>query len=480
MNNPLVIVAAVGLAIAIGIFLFRYFSHEKPSLGGFKDWVQNPEYKSGAATYFAARDAIQVPDNISDAEIQQMVDRLFIQKDDDFNFERLELVGVKAVPFLIKALNDPKTWTATFERGHVFDPKSPFERICRLLAAMGPISAAKTLTKYFDHNDRNFRRSAALTMGTIGSSECIEPLRTALADESDTVRTPAIQGILRGFSAERCEAEFLQAMFSQIEELISRPDHTIDESEVKLLLAIDTERARSILLSPEIFGPDRRATRHIINALNEADQKIPHEILLPILEHVKPRTDTFPHDAECVAALVALSQNPTEDAEDRIRAELLTTSRRVREGAETALSILAGVDEARRLIFEIVKDRGFDALTVQQKYYYSVFVYDSEVRNGGHSQYFVNSSGDNWEIALSGLKAIGGDQPATVLKQATSLFGSKGPSVESDLRHQQLSRFSQRKLEALRKLDDAYYDCATTLSLQMTEFVISNKHQFNI
>ena len=69
------------------------------SAGGFREWVKNPEYKRQVAEAAAAREqqrrALQVPENISDDEIRAMVQRLFLPEDDDFNYERLKLVGAK-------------------------------------------------------------------------------------------------------------------------------------------------------------------------------------------------------------------------------------------------------------------------------------------------------------------------------------------------------------------------------------------------
>ena len=69
------------------------------SAGGFREWVKNPEYKRQVTEAAAAREqqrrALQVPEDISDDDIRAMVQRLFLPEDDDFNYERLKLVGAK-------------------------------------------------------------------------------------------------------------------------------------------------------------------------------------------------------------------------------------------------------------------------------------------------------------------------------------------------------------------------------------------------
>src|SRR5215471_5819300 len=67
----------------------------------------------------------------SDAELQQMVERLYVKEDPRrANFFALRSAGTRAVPFLIRALHDPRTRTATFA-DLKFDVSgtSPFVRI---------------------------------------------------------------------------------------------------------------------------------------------------------------------------------------------------------------------------------------------------------------------------------------------------------------------------------------------------------------
>ena len=100
---------AVGIIVVLGIVSLIAYRFLRPRSGGFQDWVKNPGYKQAVDDYFAARESLEVPHDISNEEIQRMIDRLYIQKDEDFNFDRLKRVGIKAVPMLIKALKEPKT-----------------------------------------------------------------------------------------------------------------------------------------------------------------------------------------------------------------------------------------------------------------------------------------------------------------------------------------------------------------------------------
>ena len=61
--------------------------------GSFRNWLTNTEYRKATHEYFSARNAVTVPDDISQVEITRMVEQLFQKTDHDFNIEKLRLVG---------------------------------------------------------------------------------------------------------------------------------------------------------------------------------------------------------------------------------------------------------------------------------------------------------------------------------------------------------------------------------------------------
>lgn len=57
----------------------------------------------------------------------------------------------------------------------------------------------------------------------------------------------------------------------------------------------------------------------------------------------------------------------------------------------------------------------------------AVFWYGAEVENGGHAQFFSNSTGIVWKDALAGLETIGLEAHAAVLRAATQVLGGNPP-----------------------------------------------------
>ena len=316
MIYTLLNIAILLAIVAGGLVVFRSFNGRHRKLAGFRDWVRNPDFKKAAEECLAARESLDVSDDIADAEILQMVDRLFVQEDEDFNLDRLRLVGIRAAPFLIEALENPRTATARFRNTDFgFTARSPFERICHLLALTAPPEAVRTVARYIDHKDDHFRKQAALTLGNIGTSECAEPMLKALADEQDFVRSYAMMGIEQGMEASRCTKDFLDTMFPALVRLLNRHDGSVSGRAPALLLAIDAVRALPILLSPEYFTVENRELNYIVRALNAAGQKIPHDKLLPLLKAIEPFADEYPHDYEYADALIAYAYNSDASAQ---------------------------------------------------------------------------------------------------------------------------------------------------------------------
>ncbi|MFM7056970.1 MAG: DMP19 family protein [Planctomycetota bacterium] len=105
-------------------------------------------------------------------------------------------------------------------------------------------------------------------------------------------------------------------------------------------------------------------------------------------------------------------------------------------------------------------------------------MYDAEVNNGGHSQYCVNPSGNDWKIALAGLRAIGAPSRAAILQDAAALFGTDGPAVDTETRRKQLIALTKQQQEAMSALDDRYYRNTENLEALLAQFAINNREHF--
>ena len=141
-----------------------------------------------------------------------MVDRLFVQEDEDFNFDRLKLVEPKPSRFLSPHLTIRRRWKPDFREVTCWQPIG-FRADRQSSATHRTREDGTTSGEVSRLRRRSFSQTCRVGMGNIGTSECIAPMLRALGDDDDYVRSYAMMGIQRGIDGERCTEVFLDAMF---------------------------------------------------------------------------------------------------------------------------------------------------------------------------------------------------------------------------------------------------------------------------
>ncbi|NLE60146.1 MAG: HEAT repeat domain-containing protein, partial [Planctomycetes bacterium] len=140
--------------------------------------------------------------------------------------------GPVVIPHLIAAVDDlefrRRVGEDTQESMHLFLRRSePLETVLECLERYAPESAVAAISRLVEDNNKEIRKQAALTLGTIASDETAESLLQSLSDEDDYVRSYAMMGLLRALDAERGSQKFRKAMFEAILPLVSRHDQTV-------------------------------------------------------------------------------------------------------------------------------------------------------------------------------------------------------------------------------------------------------------
>jgi hypothetical protein len=87
---------------------------------------------------------------------------------------------------------------------------------------------------------------------------------------------------------------------------------------------------------------------------------------------------------------------------------------------------------------------GFDKLTKEEKLYFAVSVFESEVYNGGIYQFFSNSSGEYYTEVVEGLKELKAFNSLSLLKRAAEvLFGEAEPPKDRVQRWETMKQFPE-------------------------------------
>ncbi|WP_231746813.1 DMP19 family protein [Maioricimonas rarisocia] len=336
------------------------------------------------------------------------------------------------------------------------------------------------MQRYAQHRNAHFRKHAALALGAIGTEERIAPISALIADEEWLVRMQAMTGVELALDHGRATQPLRDVAFTPTLALIRESESLEIVQPCCLLLSLDRERASEILLSETYFTPSNRDLADVIRAFNEEKIPITHDRLLPLVEELESRPKQGKYDLALANAISACALNPAGDTEERLRRHLGSQDELVARAAAKGLAALAGVTDPWKHVLQQLDEEhsNVEELTVPQEHYFGVLVYDSEVNNGGHVQYFGNSSGGYWKIAIEGLEAVGSPQRAEILREAIALFGKKGPSSDWDRRGEQLAGFSSRKDSQLKGCDDRYFACSDNLSVLLALYALEHREHF--
>jgi hypothetical protein len=110
-----------------------------------------------------------------------------------------------------------------------------------------------------------------------------------------------------------------------------------------------------------------------------------------------------------------------------------------------------------------------------QRLVWAILWYNSEVHNGGHEQFFSNSTGMVWPEALVGLKRIGRGDLVRILSEAVSRFPST-PSRDREEREEQMSVAAV----SFEGLDEEFWGVnrAIDLRVALMSFIRQNPQAF--
>jgi hypothetical protein len=134
-----------------------------------------------------------------------------------------------------------------------------------------------------------------------------------------------------------------------------------------------------------------------------------------------------------------------------------------------------GLEDFQQRIWE---PRGGKSLTVPQRHYSAVFMLDAEVRNGGFSQYFFNSSGDDWRDTLAGLEVMGSKERLAIFREALAKFGAAGPSGDREKRMEQLAKIANAEEKLFDQFDSRYYKSTEIIDVLVMRYVLKNPEAF--
>jgi len=476
----------------------------------FHEYIKNPEHRRRAER--EARRLASMPTEPPDDETVRALIEKFLKGSFDYEGKRLlAQVGARIIPFALAGLQDWRVRIMRYREGtHATLDAIPLQTLTDLLEPFGVKEAVPFIVPLVAHRDHAFRKQAALALGSIGDDSCVEPLTAALSDRDDYVRCYALMGVRRAVTENRATPAFKKAMYDCVAPLLSRKevrpgrfqrwlsewyswvrermhlpiDNVTDgnfntaEEVPDCLLELDPGKAVLLLLDPRHFSDTNEYLYRIVDALNRKQVAVESSRIRALLERLRPKLDDYFVSRALGGLLLLLVRSRDLQAEAVLRDVLTWDNGTFQEEAGKALLLLDGVKDPIGFVMKRREKVGFKRLTKVQKVYYCIWLLDAEVRNGGFSQYFVNSSGNLAHFTRKALKALGATQTEAILALAMSSFGIQGPSTARDTRHEQLSRIYDAQKVNLSELDDAYYQDPDRLKIRLLDFTRRYKHHF--
>ena len=119
----------------------------------------------------------------------------------------------------------------------------------------------------------------------------------------------------------------------------------------------------------------------------------------------------------------------------------------------------------------------FDKLTDAEKVFVAIWGLEADVNNGGFSQYYFNSHGDNSAYAPAALRAVGANAMARIVDQANAVFGRAGPPADRDARQRAIEALGSSAEETWGKLDTDFFAYPDDLTECLYTYVQAHKAQ---
>lgn len=472
-----IVIAVLVVVLAGAVFVWLRARALPGTTRGMKQFAQNPDMMRAMAEGFAARDQLLArAETLSDDELRAGIEALLSgDRSAQENWQRvLEKVGRRAEPLLVRALDDPRCDASRVSE--VLGPDTPFMTVTRTLAHIGSVAVIARLLPWTESDEKRKREHACLCIAHVGAPESVDPTRGALGSARESDRTYAIMGVCWAVESNNVTPQFREAVFEALAPFAAGEVAFAtfgDRDASRAIMQLDPDRAATLFLSARCLRPDNRFLAQVLAELNQKGAPIPESALQPLLSRAKAEAKypwTYVH-AECLTALARMNaENARREIDDALR----SGEDRVRAGAIGALRTLLKLPDPYALCgLERVSDR-----PAPVRHVIAALAFQAEVNNGGVSQYFFNSAGDDWATAMESFRAMGAVRCADILDRAVKFLGKSGSSSDRDTRIAAYAKLSDDKEKFLDDLSSEFFEDEDLLDLKIVRYMADHENLF--
>jgi len=138
-------------------------------------------------------------------------------------------------------------------------------------------------------------------------------------------------------------------------------------------------------------------------------------------------------------------------------------------------SILIDLSESDRTKFG---KEDFSLQSTPQRVFSAIWAVESEVNNGGFSQYFLNQSAESAAFVVEALKAIGAPKTADICRRAIAAAFPAGLPATVEAIQSAAAGFSEETLEKLEAMDQEFFGYPHNLTDMLFAYVFKHPEEF--
>src|SRR5437867_7886378 len=116
--------------------------------------------------------------------------------------------------------------------------------------------------------------------------------------------------------------------------------------------------------------------------------------------------------------------------------------------------------------------------SLPQKVFSALWEVESEVNNGGFSQYFLNSSAESASFVVEALETVGAPDTAAICRRAIAVAFPVGLPGSEEAVRSAAADFPDEILEELEPLDEEFFSYPNNLTDLLFDYVSKNPEEF--
>ena len=398
--------------------------------------------------------------------IEQYVFKLQHSDEDNTNLlPRITQQSETAVAMVLALLANPDMQTRLRK-----EPRGEpaLYRACQLLMEEPTERAIPYVRKLLAASDDSVTCEAYYWLGCIANKSTVDDLVKGLQCDHPAQISRIAAGLLHGKHAP--DSVIAMQLFEHLATLLTKHPQDCSDPIPALLLSWDRSKALTSFELAGILQPTHPGFAKTLDLMRRSRVWLPRQHLLSIWQRIESEATK---SREATAALQMLACHKHEE-DQLLLMHLLDRTDPSSSAAAMALLTFHDIDDW--VINVSAKQRGQRSDAAQAAL--CIWDYTSNIQAGGHSRYFFNSGGNDWQLTIDSLRRAGDDQRADVLTSATECF-SPALSTDREVRRNQIAELSPAQSQRFSDADKRYAQADTPPETIVTRFILVNLSDFH-